>query len=235
MSLNLTKVCRMNSIGGPIIPHSLVNEAFDRMLDAIVRGQIAPGERLREAQLAKEMGISRGVLREAMQRLEARKLVQRTPNIGVQVIALSEEDLEELYDVREALEGMAARLAASNMAEKDIKRLSSIIEKHARSEGVKKGESYFQGGDEDFHTLIAEGSRNKRLIQALGHEIHHQLRFYRFRSSERRGRTHEALEEHRAIVAAIAARDPDAAEAAMRRHLSNARAFRAQSRNPENG
>lgn len=223
----------MNSIGGPIIPHSLVNEAFDRMFDAIVRGQIAPGERLREAQLAKEMGISRGVLREAMQRLEARKLVQRTPNIGVQVIALSEDDLEELYDVREALEGMAARLSASNMAEKDIKQLSNIIEKHSLSEDVKKGESYFQGGDEDFHALIAAGSGNKRLIQALGDEIHHQLRLYRFRSSERRGRTHEALEEHRVIVAAIAARDPDAAEAAMRRHLSNARTFRALSRNPE--
>lgn len=220
----------MNSIGGPIIPHSLVNEAFDRMFDAIVRGQIAPGERLREAQLAKEMGISRGVLREAMQRLEARKLVQRTPNIGVQVISLSEDDLQELYAVREALEGMAARLAAQNMDDKDIKELSNIIEKHALSEGVKKGESYFQGGDEDFHALIAQGSKNSRLVQALGDEIHHQLRLYRFRSSERRGRTQEALEEHRAVVAAIKARDPDAAEAAMRRHLSNARAFRAEAR-----
>lgn len=227
------KAKSMSSIGDPIIPHSLVNEAFDRMFDAIVRGRIAPGERLREAQLAKEMGISRGVLREAMQRLEARKLVQRTPNIGVQVISLSEEDLQELYDVREALEGMSARLAAQNMDEKDIKQLSKLVEKHARADDVKKGESYFQGGDEDFHALIAQGSKNSRLDQALSNEINHQLRMYRFKSSERHGRTQEALEEHRAIVAAIEARDPDAAEAAMRRHLSNARAFRSKIQ-PEN-
>lgn len=126
-------------------PHSLVNEAFDQMFDAIVRGGIVPSERLREAQLAKEMGISRGVLREAMQRLEARKLVQRTPNIGVQVILLSEEDLQDLYDVREALEGMPARLAALNMDEKDIKQLSRPVEKHARADDVKRGESYFRG------------------------------------------------------------------------------------------
>lgn len=218
----------MSTIKAPIVPFSLVNEAFDRVFEAIVRGEIAPGQRVREAQIAKDMGISRGVLREAMQRLEARKLVVRTPNIGVQVISLNEDDLQELYDVREALEGMAARLAAKNMDEKDIKALSKIIEKHEKSEGVKKGKNYFQSNDEDFHSLIAKGSKNARLMQALGDEIQHQLRLYRYRSSVRPGRTHAALEEHKAIVAAIAARDPDAAEAAMRRHLSNARADREQ-------
>lgn len=216
----------MSSLGEPIVPFSLVNEAFERVFEAIVRGDIEPGQRLREAQIAKEMGISRGVLREAMQRLEARKLVIRTPNIGVQVISLSEADLQELYDVREALEGMAARLAAINMLDSEIGLLTKVIEKHASTESVKKGKNYFQGDDEDFHSLIAQGSKNQRLIHALGDEIHHQLRLYRYRSSARPGRTKEALEEHRAVVAAIANRDPDAAEAAMRHHLANARAHR---------
>lgn len=212
------------SLDQPITPYSLVDQTFERLSDAIVVGEIKPGERIREASLAQKLGVSRGVLREAMQRLEGRKVVNRTSNIGVHVISLTEGDLFELFAIREALEGMAARLSATHMTDAEIDDLRSLLANHGESEGLKQGESYFQhADDQDFHFRIAKGSRNSRLERALCDELYYQLRLYRYRSSTRSGRAKKAFAEHEAIVAAIAARDPDEAEAAMRRHLTHAR------------
>ena len=212
------------SLDEPITPLSLVDQTFERIADAIVMGDIEPGERIREALLAQKLGVSRGVLREAMQRLEGRKVVTRTSNIGVHVVKLTEDDLIELYMIREALEGMAARLAATHMADDEIEGLRALLAKHGEGEDLKQGESYFQRtDDQDFHFRIARGSGSARLEHALCDELYYQLRLYRFRSSARPGRAKQAFVEHLDIVAAIAARDPDRAETAMRRHLTNAR------------
>ena len=208
----------------PITPFSLVDQTFERIADAIVRGELKPGERIREALLARELGISRGVLREAMQRLEGRKLVMRTSNIGVHVVERSRQDLYELVSMREALEGMAARLSAQHMADEEIAGLQRHLDEHGRHRDVKTGESYFQATEDDLHYRIARGSHNSRLQAALCDELFYQLRLYRYRSSAIPGRAQAALHEHRHIVAAIAARDPDAAERAMRTHLANSRA-----------
>lgn len=208
----------------PIIARSLVDEAFERIANSIVIGEIEPGERLREANLARQLGISRGVLREAMQRLEGLKLVRRTSNIGVHVIGLSYDDLYELYTMREALEGMAARLAAENIRDDEIKALQALIERHGRSEDLQQGDGYYQYfADEDFHVFIARASRNSRLERMLCNELYFQLRLYRYRSSSRPGRAKEAFAEHQEVVDAIAARDPDRAENAIRTHLRRAR------------
>lgn len=212
------------SLDQPITPFSLVDQTFERIADAIVVGDIKPGERIREASLAQKLGVSRGVLREAMQRLEGRKVVTRTSNIGVHVISLTEDDLFELYAMREALEGMAARLAATHMSDAEIADLRALLAAHEQGEDLKQGESYFQRAyDQDFHFRIASGSRNARLERALRDELYYQLRLYRYRSSTRAGRAKQAFAEHQEIVAAIAARDPDRAEAAMRHHLAKAR------------
>ncbi len=208
----------------PIVASSLVDQTFDRIAEAITLGEIAPGERIREAALARKLGISRGVLREAMHRLEGLKLVTRTSNIGVHVVSLSEQDLQELYMVREALEGMAARLAAENMSEVEREELLRLLEEHGRGQDVQKGDGYYQPTDQDLHFQIARGSHNERLIHSLCDELYHQLRLYRYRSSARPGRAHAALAEHKAIVDAIVSGQADAAEKAMRTHLRNARA-----------
>jgi DNA-binding GntR family transcriptional regulator len=211
-------------LDNPIVPRSLVEEAFDRITDAIVLGEIEPGSRIREASLARQLGISRGVLREAMQRLEGLKLVSRTSNIGVRVMELSQQDLFELYTMREALEGMAARLAATNMTDKEIQALKALLEEHGQRQDLQRGDGYYQPSlDQDFHVAIARASRNERLERTLCNELYFQLRLYRYRSSSYPGRAQEAFAEHQAIVDALAARDPDAAEAAIRRHLRNAR------------
>ncbi len=210
------------SLDQPIVARSLVDQTFDRIADAIVVGDIQPGERIREALLARRLGISRGVLREAMQRLEGLKLVTRTSNIGVRVVGLSEQDLLDLYVMREALEGMAARLSAIHMPDEEVRELEALLERHGMKSDVREGASYYQSADEDFHFRIARGSRNSRLERTLCEELYYQLRLYRYRSSARPGRAVAALAEHRAVVEAIAARDPDRAEAAMRQHLRNA-------------
>jgi DNA-binding GntR family transcriptional regulator len=208
----------------PIIARSLVDEAFERIANAIVVGEIEPGERILEASLARQLGISRGVLREAMQRLEGLKLVTRTSNIGVRVVGLSEQDLFELYTMREALEGMAVRLAATNITDDEIKALKALLHRHGQSKDLQQGDGYYQYfADEDFHVFLARASRNSRLERLLCNELFFQLRLYRYRSSSRQGRAKDAFAEHQEVVDAIAARDPDRAEAAIRTHLRHAR------------
>lgn len=203
---------------------SLADRAFQKIVAAISRGEFEPGEFIKEARIAKQLGISRGPLREAMNRLEGRNLVERRPRLGVQVISLSQPDLEELFIMREALEGMACRQAASAMSNEALDQLSNLLEEHGRSEGLRTGADYYQGSsNEDFHFRIVRGSGNNRLIKALCDELYYQVRIYRYRSSARPGRARKALEEHRRIVEALRSRDPDRAEAAMREHIANAR------------
>src|SRR3954464_13353733 len=122
---------------------SLADIAFDKMGEAILEGEFRPGERLSEAHLARQLGISRGPLREALGRLEGR-LVLRTPRIGVSVIALSTKDLAQLFEVREALEGMACRLAAQRITRPEIKSLQGLLAEHGKDRNVLRRDGYYQ-------------------------------------------------------------------------------------------
>lgn len=205
---------------------SLVDIVAERIEAAIISGQLEPGAKLSEQGLAASLGVSRGPLREAIRRLEGRKLLERTPNIGVRVAQLSLGDLHEILLVREALEGMAAGLAAERMADAEIAALRKLIESHAQQTTVKEGKGYYQESKNfDFHFRIVTGSGNARLIQMLTGDLYYLLRVYRYKSSTKPGRATEALAEHEAIVAALEARDAKAAEEAMRTHLRNARRF----------
>lgn len=205
---------------------SLVDVVAERIEAAIIAGQLEPGAKLSEQGLAASLGVSRGPLREAIRRLEGRKLLERTPNIGVRVAQLSLRDLNEVLQLREALEGMAARLAAANMSDAEIAELAKLLESHAKQKSVQEGKGYYQDSkDFDFHFRIVSASGNERLIQTLTGDLYYLLRVYRYRSSTKPGRAKAALREHKAIVAALKKRDPEAAEQAMRTHLRNARAY----------
>ena len=205
---------------------SLVDIVAERIEAAIISGQLEPGAKLSEQGLATSLGVSRGPLREAIRRLEGRKLLERTPNIGVRVAQLSLSDLNEILQVREALEGMAAGLAAQRMSDEDIAVLARLLEGHGKQKSVREGKGYYQDSkDFDFHFRIVSGSGNERLLQMLTGDLYYLLRVYRYRSSTKPGRATEALDEHKAIVAALEKRDPKAAEEAMRAHLRNARRY----------
>jgi DNA-binding GntR family transcriptional regulator len=207
-----------------LVAQNLSGLALERLEKAIMEGELGPGERLSESGLARRFGISRGPLREAIGQLEGRKLVTRVSNQGARVVSLSNEDLLDLLQVRESLEGMACRLASQNMNEADLARLEDMLTAHEKADAMRTGRGYFQGpGDGDFHQVILAACGNRRLTGMLGHELYSLLRLYRHRLSMRPGRPAEALEEHKRIVAALRARDPDAAEAAMRAHLRRSR------------
>lgn len=203
---------------------SLVDIVAERLEGAIINGSLAPGTKISEQALARSLGVSRGPLREAIRRLEGRKLVYRTPHIGVHIADLSSKDLADLLSVREALEGLACRAAAENMTDEEINDLGQLLTVHSQQEAFKSGTGYYQEAEDfDFHFRIVKASNNTRLISMLCEDLYHLLRVYRYKSSTRTGRAEQALNEHRLIVDALRARDPDLAEQRMREHIRNAR------------
>lgn len=205
---------------------SLVDVVAERLEQAIISGQLEPGAKVSEQALAASLGVSRGPLREAISRLEGRKLLERTPNIGVRVAQLSLKALNEILQVREALECLACSLAARAMPDAEIVALKKLLNSHEKQKSVREGTGYYEEAENlDFHYRIVNGSGNARLADMLAGDLHYMLRVYRYKSGAKPGRAAEVLEEHRRIVAAIEARDPAAAEAAMREHLRHARRF----------
>lgn len=203
---------------------TLSEQILDQLESAIVDGDLQPGEKIREPELAARFGTSRGPLRDALRRLEARHLVTNTPNAGARVVSLSARQLVELYEVREALEGMTCRLAAINMPDAKISELDAVLDRHEKDIAKRDGAEYFQQeGDLDFHFRIADGCGNELLRSTLCEDHYQLLRLYRRRFSSRLGRPSRALAEHRQILDAIRDRDGELAELLMRRHIRNAR------------
>lgn len=200
------------------------DRVFEALQNAIVRGEIPPGSRVGETDLAERFGTSRGPLREALRRLESRRLVERTPHVGIRIASLGPQALIELYYMREALEGMAARLAALHMSTDELAGLKALLVTHEQDEALKADTAYFQQeGDFDFHYRVIHGSHNTALIALLVSELYHRIRMYRYQFSAYANRPQKALREHQGIVEAIEARDGDLAEMLMRRHISSAR------------
>ena len=203
---------------------TLADRVCEQIVTAIVVGDIPPGQKISEPELARTYGISRGPLREAMRKLEALRLVERKPHVGARVVKLSAKELIEIYRVREALEGMACRLAAEFMPQAEIDSLRDLLNEHEQSIDQLDGRSYFQKeGDLDFHYRIVYGSKNSKLLEFLGGDLYHLVRMYRYQFSVSSSRPKRALKEHRQIIDAIESRDPELAEMLMRRHIGAAR------------
>lgn len=204
---------------------TLTDIAFDKLVEAITSGEFKPGQRLSEAKLARQFGISRGPLREALGRLEGR-MVMRRPHLGVSVMEFSSDAIAQSFAVREALEGMAARLAAQNMPDDEIVALRKVLQtQKTESEAGGMGAAPAQ----IFHLMVIRGSRNTRLIEILVDQLRLQMSIHRSRSREGDPRSVDAWSEHVEIVDALAGRDAEAAEAAMRKHLRcYAKSFLAQ-------
>jgi len=204
---------------------TLAERVFNQLQDAIVRGELAPGSKITEPGLSRAYGISRGPLREAMRRLESHRLIQRVPHVGARVVQLSMKELLELFDLREALESMAARLAAEHMTPEEIAGLREVLSVHERQADLRRGEAYYQReGDLDFHYQIVLGSHNRMLMGLLCDDLYYLVRLYRTQFSASGTRPQRAFVEHHRIVDAIEAGDAELAELLMRRHVSASRA-----------
>jgi DNA-binding GntR family transcriptional regulator len=191
-------------------------EAVYRVLrHGIIQGELAPGVRLRSDALAKELEVSRTPVREALRKLEAEGLVIHS-GARLMVYAPSEQDLTELFFVREALEGMAARLAAENATPSEITELGELLDD---MEAVRRRGDLptLRSLTADFHQKICRTAHNDRLLQLLT-SLLDSARKIKTSTLFGEGRAAEALREHRDLVAAIAARDGERAETLARAH-----------------
>ena len=203
---------------------TIPDRIFSVIKEAIVEGDIPAGSKISEPELARAYGISRGPLREAIGRLEACGLVVRRPNVGARVVTLSSSQLIEIFHVREALEGMAARLAAQHMSDEEIADLRRLLGQHGEQIERDTEHAYFQReGDLDFHYRIVQGSHNTRMINLLCNDLYHLVRLYRYQFGMSSKRGPRAFVEHEHIVDAIERRDAEMAELMMRAHIRASR------------
>lgn len=201
---------------------TLSDQVFLRIKEDIVTGVMLQGQKMGEAELAKRYDISRGPLREALQRLEAINLVTRTPHAGMRVVILSHDKMREIYQMREAMEGFATRLATKAMTDAEIENLYHLLDEHETAIKKTNGKVYFQEeGDPDFHYYIFSKCGNHQLIEFLENQLYQLLRMCRYRTSRLPFRPKNALIEHRTIVDAIKNRDEEFAEMLMRRHIQS--------------
>lgn len=202
----------------------LTVHVYDDLTRAILTGQLAPGEKLSEPVIARQYGASRAPVREALRRLQERGLVRYVVNQGVRVAEPSAEEFLALLDVREAMEGMAARLAAERLSEEEIAGVEALVAAHQGEIARDPQGAYLQDDPEtDFHMRIARGSGNPILADLLCEQFYPRLRLCRRLHRTVPGRGRDAWKEHLRITDAIAQRDGELAEILMRRHIRSAK------------
>ena len=191
------------------------------MRQAILKGELKPGERLMEIALAEKLGVSRTPIREAMRKLELEGLVVMIPRRGAQVANITEKDLNDVLEVRITLENMAIEKACTNMTEEDVQELEKVARDFERStaEGdlVKMAEA-----DVNFHETIYRAADNKRLMQVLNN-LREQIYRYRVEYLKEDEARNRLVKEHEKITQAIKARDVKKAQELSFEHLENQR------------
>lgn len=190
-------------------------DAYSQILEAIDIGVYRPGDRLVESELAERFGMSRTPIREALQRLETQSLLERDGRSLI-VASLDHNQMAELYVVRRALEGLAARQAARHATEEEVRVLREMVQDDDRLVGDPVALSR---ANRRFHKQIHLASHNRYLVQQLD-LVHRTMALMATTSLAAKGRGEIAQNEHAGIVAAIAARDEAAAEQALNDHIS---------------
>ncbi|WP_199258814.1 GntR family transcriptional regulator [Paracoccus binzhouensis] len=194
-----------------------MKDAYSLILSAIDNGIYRPGDRLVESELAERFGVSRTPVREALQRLETQSMLKRDGRSLI-VATLDHNQLAELYTVRAELEALAARLAARHATPEEVRVLSGMVEEDRAILGDPQA---LARANRRFHHQIHLASHNRYLVQQLD-LVHRSMALMARTSLAAQGRDVVTLDEHQAIVDAIAAHDGAAAEQALRHHISMA-------------
>ena len=201
---------------------SLAEQVFDRLETEILSGKYQPGEILTEMKLVSDLGVSRTPIREALHRLEQEHIIEITPK-GILVLGVSQQDLEDILEIRMRVEGLAANLAAKRITEEQLEELRETVE--LQEFYVPKCDAdRINNMDSRFHQLIYRFSGSTSLCDTLM-PLHKKVLKYRRASVENEVRSRHSSQEHRAIFEAIAAHDAPLAERRMSEHIANAKAF----------
>ena len=199
----------------------LGQHVFDNLKQAIIRGNIAPGEWLVESHIAEMLGISRTPVREAIHKLERERLIERRPRGGFTVLGLNRNDIEETFGIRSVLEGYAARLATLKHQPKELKALEKKIEEYTQCLRKKQMDA-LPGINTEFHELLYDISKSPRLIHMIN-GLRDQI--YRFRQIILKNKklANISNEDHIQMLKFMHQRDAEKVESLVREHILRGR------------
>lgn len=204
---------------GPIeVSSRIVDAIAARLKQAIITGRLAPGTQLSVPALARSLSVSRSPVREAVLQLVGSGLAVEQPRKGVAVTTVDHDDLVRIHEIREYLEGSAARYCAERIALADVAALEAILARQKKAVSEGDAEHYYRTNAE-LHRLIAGHAGNPRLAEMLA-KLEDQMAIALVRIAASRAHMRDGLREHGEIVAEIRARAPAKAEAAMRAHIA---------------
>jgi DNA-binding GntR family transcriptional regulator len=201
----------------PLDNRTLREQVVDHLREEILSSRLAPGAELGEVALARSLGISRGPLREAIGQLAAEGLVTIAPRRGAVVTRLTRQEFVDAYQVREALESLAIKLAVPRLSEAEKGELHSMCEAMEHEAEAGNAERFFEI-NRDFHRLLVDASGNRKL-QAVHAQLIAQMGRLMKKSAELRGGLRQSAAEHRAILAAVDSGDPARAARLLEDHI----------------
>lgn len=194
---------------------------FNTLRQAILTGELKPGERLLEIHLADRLGVSRTPIREAIRKLELEGLVTMIPRRGAEVAQITEKSMSDVLEVRRAMDALCAELACERITEEALERLREACERFAQTIKTKDVKKIAQA-DVELHDIILQATGNSRLIQ-LVNNLSEQMYRYRFEYIKDLSRHENLVEEHRIIYESLLNRDKIQAAEAARTHIDNQR------------
>lgn len=192
---------------------------FNTLRHAILRGELKPGERLMEIQLANKLGVSRTPIREAIRKLELEGLVLMIPRKGAEVAEITEKSLMDVLEVRGSLEELAVDLACDRITESQLEELKEAAGKFEEALRTRDLTEYAEA-DVHFHDIIYNATDNQRLVQLL-YNLREQMYRYRVEYLKRQEVHQTLLEEHSYIIECIENRNKECAKTAIRTHIEN--------------
>ncbi len=199
---------------------SLADQVFERLESDILSGVYQRGEVLTELRLCEELGVSRTPVREAMKRLEQEHIIEDCGK-GMQVLSITAQDAQWIYEIRRRVEGLAAAACARNISGDDLNALKELVDLQAFY--AERGDSdRVKTLDSEFHEMIYRCSGSAVFYDTLT-PLHKKVQKFRKAAIEQRSRAEESVKEHRAVYEAIAARDEAEAERVMTEHVTSAR------------
>ena len=190
---------------------------FQTLRNAIITGELQPGERLMETQLAEKLGVSRTPIREAIRKLELEGLVVMVPRKGAQVAQFTEKDIQDVLEVRAALEALAARLACQRMDDRAFLKLQLAIAEYSYAAKSKDLEMMIEK-DVEFHDIICNATQNDKLIQ-LFNNLKEQVNRYRITYLKNVEESETVEAEHLAILDALKNKNEDVASTLAAQHI----------------
>jgi len=198
-------------------PKLLVGQIVEGLRKAITSGRLKPGEKLKEMEISKSLGVSRSPVREAFRILQVEGLVDIVPRKGVYAHQITRKDVEDIYQLREMIEVFAGRLSAENMTDEDIAKLQKLWSKMKSMAKKEELKGYLMAGS-DFHNRLIASSRNKRL-EAIYYGLRNSINSFRYIVHRTNEPMDSSIREHQAIIEALKARDKDLVEKLSREHV----------------